>query len=229
MCGRINLWMSPAELAVVFELFREPEWEPRYNLGPMQQILTVRQHPKGVVLAEPVQWGLVPAWSKSRMTSPPMNNARAETVSSKPSFSESFKRRRCLIPANGFFEWKRLDTKSKQPWNIYRVDGQPLALAGIWDSWQSNDGDPLESCAVVTTEANSFMSKIHDRMPVILEKSDWKTWLDPEFTDVEELQRLLIPCPSELLTGTPVCSLVSNVKYDSPECVRPVAEHRTLF
>lgn len=229
MCGRINLWMSPAELAAVFELFREPEWEARYNLGPMQQILAVREHPQAVRLAEPMQWGLVPSWSKTKLTSPLLNNARAETISTKPSFSNSFQHRRCLIPANGFFEWKRLDTRSKQPWNIFRADGQPLALAGIWDSWQTTDGDLLESCAVVTTEANSFMSAIHDRMPVILEKSDWKTWLDPAVTDLEMLTQLLTPCTSELLAGTPVSDFVNQVKHDTPDCLKPVTEMRTLF
>ncbi|HEY0981708.1 SOS response-associated peptidase [Schlesneria sp.] len=229
MCGRINLWMSPAELADVFELFREPDWEPRYNLGPMQKALAVRQHSPGERLAEPLLWGLIPSWSKTKLTGPPLNNARAETIDSKPSFSQSFQLRRCLIPANGFFEWKRLDSKSKQPWNIFRADGQPLALAGIWDRWQAVDGTVIESCAVVTTEANSFMAQIHDRMPVILEKADWKAWLDPKLVDLEVLRRFLVPCPSEILAATPVCSLVNNVKYDSPECLKRVTEVRTLF
>ena len=108
MCGRINLWMSSVDLAEVFELFREPEWLPRYNLGPMQQILSVRLHPKEVRLAEPMQWGLIPSWSKSKPSGPPLNNARCETVASKPTFRDAFRRRRCMIPANGFYEWKRL-------------------------------------------------------------------------------------------------------------------------
>jgi putative SOS response-associated peptidase YedK len=229
VCGRINLWMSSAELAEVFELFREPEWLPRYNLGPMQQILSVRMHPKLVRLAEPVQWGLVPSWTKSVSSSPVLNNARCETVATKPSFSDSFRKRRCLIPANGFYEWKRLDNKTKQPWNIFRADGQPLAMAGIWDHWQTPDGDTLESCAVITTEANEFMSQIHDRMPVILGQEDWNFWLNPEETNPDTLTKLLVPCPNEWLEGTPVSSLVNQVNHDSPECIRAVKESRTLF
>ena len=229
MCGRINLWMSSVDLAEIFELFREPEWLPRYNLCPMQQILTVRMHPKGVRLAEPVQWGLVPSWTKSPVTGPPLNNARCETITSKPSFSDSFRKRRCLIPANGFYEWKRLDHKSKQPWNIFRDDGQPLAMAGIWDHWQTLDGDTLESCAVITTEANEFMANIHDRMPVILAKSDWDHWLNPDVTDPGSLTNLLVPCPNDWLRGNPVSSLVNSVNHDSVECIHPVKENRTLF
>ena len=221
--------MSPVELAEVFELFREPEWLPRYNLGPMQQILSIRMHPKGVRLAEPVQWGLVPSWSKSASNGPPLNNARGETVATKPSFSDSFRKRRCLIPANGFYEWKRLDNKTKQPWNLFRADGEPLALAGIWDHWQTPDGDTLESCAVITTDANEFMSQIHDRMPVLIEKADWVHWLDPEIVEIEALNRFLIPSGNETLTGHPVSSQVNQVSHDSPDCIRPVKETRTLF
>jgi putative SOS response-associated peptidase YedK len=229
VCGRINLWMSSAELAQVFELFREPEWLPRYNLGPMQQILSIRQHPKVVRLAEPVQWGLVPSWAKSPNNGPPLNNARGETITTKPSFRDSFQKRRCLIPANGFYEWKRLDNKTKQPWNIFLADGQPLALAGIWDHWQTPDGDTLESCAVITTEANEFMSQIHDRMPVILAKSDWDFWLNPEETNPDFFTRLLVPCPNEWLKGNAVSSLVNLVSHDSPECIREVKATQTLF
>ena len=229
MCGRINLWMSSVELAEFFELFRETEWEPRYNLGPMQQILSVRMHPKGVRLAEPVQWGLVPNWTKAASSGPLLNNARCESIATKPSFSDSFRKRRCLIPANGFYEWKRLDNKTKQPWNLFRSDGQPLALAGIWDHWQTPDGDTLESCAVITTSANEFMSQIHDRMPVILRKEDWNDWLNPEETNPETLAKFLVPCPNEWLTGNPVSSLVNQVSHDSPDCIRAVKETRTLF
>ena len=229
VCGRINLWMSSAELAGVFELFREPEWLPRYNLGPMQQILSIRMHPKGVRLAEPVQWGLVPGWTKFPINGPPLNNARCETVATKRSFCDSFKKRRCLIPANGFYEWKRLDNKTKQPWNIFRNDGQPLAMAGIWDHWETPDGDTLESCAVITTEANPFMSQIHDRMPVILAREDWPLWLDPQVTDPAEIMRMLVPCPDEWLSGNPVSSRVNQVSHDSPDCILPVKETRTLF
>lgn len=229
MCGRINLWMSPAELSEFFELFREPEWEPRYNLGPMQQILSIRMHPKGVLLAESVQWGLVPNWTKGHPSGPVLHIARSDTIATKPSFRDSFRKRRCLIPANGFYEWKHLDKTTKQPWNIFRADGKPLALAGVWDHWQTPDGDTLESCAIITTDPNDFMSDVAERMPVILDQQDWNTWLNPEIKDPDSLLSLLIPCPEEWLTGTPVSSLVNQVSNDSPECIRPVRENRTLF
>ncbi len=229
MCGRINLWMSSAELAEVFELFREPEWSPRYNLCPMQQILTVRMHPKGVRLAEPTQWGLVPSWTKGHSTGPPLNNSRSDTISIRPAFREAFRRQRCLIPANGFYEWKHLDKKTTQPWHIFRKNRQPLALAGLWDHWQTPDGDTLESCSVITTDANRMMSLVHDRMPVILDHERWVEWLSPENEDIESLAKLLVPCPDDWLERTPVSSVVNNVRHDSPECIRVVSETRTLF
>jgi putative SOS response-associated peptidase YedK len=229
VCGRINLWTSNVDLAEVFELFREPEWEPRFNLGPMQQILTIRIHPDGVRLAEPVQWSLVPGWTRSLVSGPPLHIARSDTVGSKRSFKDSFQKRRCLIPASGFYEWKRLDNRSKQPWNIFRADGQPMAIAGIWDHWETPDGDTLESCAMITTDANEFMSQIHDRMPVILGKEHWDFWLNPKESAIEPLEKLLVPCPSEWLDGTPVSSSVNQVSHDSPDCIQPVKESRTLF
>jgi putative SOS response-associated peptidase YedK len=229
VCGRINLWVSAAELAEVFDLFCEPKWSPRYNLGPMQSVLTIRTSPQGVRQAEPMQWGLVPNWSKSANQGPPLNNARGETVATKPTFSESFRRRRCLIPANGFYEWKRLDNKSKQPWNLFRADGRPLAMAGIWDRWQTPDGNLLESCAVITTTANAFMAEIHDRMPVILGEDSWTHWLSNDETEVESLLKLVRPCPNEWLRGTPVSAMVNQIRHDSAECIQSVKETRTLF
>lgn len=222
MCGRINLRMSPAELAAVFDLFREPDWSPRYNLGPMQLILAVRWNSGSVRQADLLKWGLVPGWAEDPKIGSRMFNARAETVASKPSFRSAFRKRRCLIPASGFYEWQQLSGKIKQPWNIVRTDGQPLALAGLWEHWTAPDGSILETCAVITTTANEFMSEIHDRMPVILERESWNLWLDPDELEPAALTELLVPCPSDLLQRTPVSTLVNNVRNESPECVRPV-------
>ncbi len=229
MCGRINLRMSPAELARVFDLFREPDWAPRYNLGPMQQALVVRCKPEGIRLAEPLQWGLVPNWAKDAKIGSQTFNARAETVATKPAFRSAFKKRRCLIPASGFYEWQKVDTKTKQPWHIFRADGQPLTFAGLWEHWSTPDGRTLESFTIITTEANEFMAEIHDRMPVILDKSHWNLWLDPLEVPPEALTELLIPCPSEWLDKYPVSSLVGNVRNESSDCLKPVDVEKRLF
>lgn len=230
MCGRFNLWASPAELAEFFELFREPEWTPRYNLGPMQQILVIRKKPDGVRLAEPLQWGIVPRWAKSTEHSAQMVMARCETIASKPAYSEPFRQHRGLIPINGFYEWEQWDSKTKQAWHIYSPSGIPLALAAIWEHWQAPDGSLLESCAVITTHANELMGEFCDRMPVILPKETWETWLSIEQpADLARLSSLLVPCPSQLLVRTPVSSYVNSVSHDSPECIEPAKLPRTLF
>ena len=230
MCGRINLRMSSAELAAVFDLFHEPDWAPRYNLGPMQQTLVVRLKPDGHRLAEPVQWGLVPSWAKDPKIGSQMFNARCETVATKPAFRSAFRQRRCLVPASGFYEWQQIaNQKIKQPWNIFRADGQPLAMAGVWEHWTTPDGGTLESCSVITTTANDFMAEIHNRMPVILDKSHWNLWLSPDELDPAAQSELLVPCPSDWLARTPVSTLVNNIRNESPDCVRPLDSPRTLF
>ena len=229
MCGRINLRMSAAELAAGFELFREPDWPgPRYNLGPMQTALAIRLKPDRRV-GDGMQWGLVPSWAKDSKIGSQTFNARAETVATKPAFRSAFKQRRCLIPASGFYEWQKLDAKIKQPWNIFRADGQPLAFAGLWEQWSTPDGKTLESFTIITTQANSFMAQIHDRMPVILDKSTWNLWLDPGDVPAEALSELLIPCPSEWLEKYQVSSIVGNVRNESPECVKPIDVRTRLF
>lgn len=229
MCGRINLRMSPAELQQAFDLFREPEWLPRYNLGPMQKVLAVRWRPGGVRAADPLQWGLVPSWAKDPKAGPPLVNARGETVASKPAFRSAFKSRRCLIPANGYYEWQMINSKSKQPWHIFPADGGVLACAGLWELWQAPDGSVLESCAIITTTPNHCLSEIHDRMPVILAEEHWSLWLDPEMEEVSALTELLVPCPDDVLEKTPVSSLVNSVRNDSPECLTPIKLPRNLF
>lgn len=227
MCGRINLYPTPGELAEFFVLFREPDWSPRYNLGPMQQILAIRRQPEGRV-ASSMNWGLIPSWAKDKKIASQCFNARAETVSTKPVFRTAFKKRRCLIPASGFYEWQKL-SRTKQPWNIFRDDGHLMAMAGLWEHWKDPDGQEIESCTVITTEANGFMAELHDRMPVILDKSVWDLWLDPDSLDAEGALQLLVPCPNEWLNKYKVSSLVGNVRNESPDCVKPLEETGTLF
>ena len=230
MCGRINLRASPVELAEFFELFREPVWSsPRFNIGPMQSILAIRQKPDGSRLAEPLHWGLVPSWAKDPSIGSKMINARSDTVATKPAYRGAFRERRCIIPASGFYEWQRLDSKTKQPWHIFRKDGQPLAFAGLWEHWQPPDGDAIESCSIITVDANKFTEEFHDRMPVILAKDDWSVWLNPNYNYPVALSKLLVPCPYEWLEKTAVSALVNSVKNDSPDCIRPVQPERTLF
>lgn len=229
VCGRINLRMSPAELQRMFDLFREPEWTPRYNLGPMQRMLAVRLKPEGVRLAEPLQWGLVPSWAIDPKVGSQMINARCETVAIKPAFRNAFEKRRCLIPASGFYEWQQLDNKTKQPWHIFRKDGSPLVFAGLWEHWQTPEGGTLESCSIITTDPNSFMAEIHDRMPVILARESWDLWLNPDEVEPAALTELLVPCPSDWLDRTAVSTLVNSVRNESPDCLRPVTPTRRLF
>ena len=229
VCGRINLRATPKELAEFFDLFREPEWTPRYNLGPLQQILVIRKHPDGVRLAEPMQWGLVPAWSKDRSMAAHMINARADTVAEKPAYREAIVHRRCLIPVSGFFEWQIINSKTKQPWHLYRADEKPFAFAGLWEHWQSPEGHILESCAVITTETNQALSDIHTRMPVVLSPEVWSIWLTEQELDTKTRENLLAPYSNDGWKKVPVSTLVNSVKNDSSDCLNPVRPPLTLF
>jgi putative SOS response-associated peptidase YedK len=174
MCGRYNLKGNPREIAVIFAVLRMPEFPQHWNIAPTQQVLTVRANGPSRE-AEFVRWGLVPFWSKDPKAGPPLINARSESVREKPSFREAFKRCRCLIPATGFYEWKR-DGKAKQPFNIGMADESPFAFAGLWETWTKGP-EPVTSCCIVTTDANELMATIHDRMPVIVDRDDYDTWL----------------------------------------------------
>ena len=221
MCGRYTLRTLAAELAEFFDLFRDPVWAPRYNIAPTQSVLVVRQalhasHREAVSM----RWGLVPSWSKS-LTGPPLFNARSETVAEKPSFRAAFKRRRCLIPADGFYEWQVISPKQKQPHYITLRSGSPFAFAGLWETWQPPQGPPVDSCTVLTTSANSFMQPLHNRMPVILSPDEYPLWLDPELTEPDPLLPLLDQYPSGELSAHPVTTLVNSVRNDSSELIVP--------
>lgn len=229
MCGRINLRVPPAELASFFELFRAPEWTPRYNIAPTQQILAIRKKPDGVRVAEPLQWGLVPSWSHDTSNSANMIHARSDSVTIKPAFRNLIQSRRCLIPVSGFYEWQQINSKTKQPWHIYRSDGKPIAIAGLWDKFDTSDGGVLESCSLITTDANFFMTEVHHRMPVILPAEHWDKWLDNQELSLAELGKLFAPNLTPELERTPVSSLVNSVRNDVPECMQPVKPIPTLF
>ncbi len=221
MCGRFNLRTPAVELAEIFELLRTPELPPRFNIAPTQPVAVVRQVEAGRELSL-LHWGLIPGWAKDPSMGARMINARSETVATKPSFRAAFKRRRCLIPADGFYEWKKTGGRTKQPFHIGMRDERPFAFAGLWEHWTGADGTAIESCTIITTEANDLLADVHDRMPVILTADDYTRWLDPKRDDKDELQSLLIPYPPDEMKAYPVGTIVNNPRNETPECIEPV-------
>lgn len=234
MCGRFVSTSPPDELAAYFGATAAPEasLEPNYNVAPTQDVLAVVED-GGERHLDAFFWGLVPSWAKDVKIGSRMINARAETLAEKSAFKKSFETRRCLVPASGFYEWKKLGGGSKpkkQPMFIARADGEPLAFAGLWSVWRGPDKDqePLRSLTIVTTTPNRLMASVHDRMPVILPEEHWTTWLDRDNHDLDALGRLLVPATDDLLTLTPVSTLVNNVRNNGPELLEPAPEQETL-
>jgi len=222
MCGRFTLLAPGDVLAAMFGVDKAPSLAPRYNIAPSQPVAAARVSPEGGnrELAH-IRWGLLPSWAKDPSASAPMINARAETVSEKPSFRSAFRRRRCLVPADGFYEWRRTPGR-KQPYYIRFRDGRPFSIASLWERWEGPDGSVLESCALITTAANDAVSPIHDRMPVILAPKDYDLWLDPAVEAKEALLPLMCPFPSEEMAAFPVRIQVNNPKVDTPACIEPL-------
>lgn len=220
MCGRITLKASPEEMARAFSLLRDPEWVASFNIAPSQPVGSVRLV-DGRREWTLFRWGLIPSWAKDEKIGYRTFNARGETVHEKPSFRTAFKRRRCLIVADGFYEWQRLgdatksSSKSKQPFYIRRTDQRPFAFAGLWECWTPSDGSEVESCTIVTTEANELLAPIHDRMPVILSPDEYDLWLDPEI-EAAALRQLLDPHPATDFEMYPVSSDVNNARIERP-------------
>ena len=198
MCGRYSLHSNPDVIALLFGLSAIPAYQPRYNIAPASQVLIVRHNEAAMV-----RWGLVPRWAKDPAVGAKMNNARAETVAEKPSFREAYRKRRCLIPANGFYEWK-LESGRKQPYYIYPNGGELFAFAGLWE--RRND---LQTCCIITTEANAKMASVHDRMPVIVSPQEYSNWL----TGGEGLQQ---PCPERSIEIRRVGREVNNARNEGP-------------
>ena len=224
MCGRYTAAMSWSELVDLYEITETGiplNVAPRYNVAPTQTVPIVRSVPNGRELAM-VRWGLVPSWSKGPDSRYSMINARAETVTEKPSFRTPFRRRRCLVPADGFYEWKKANG-AKQPYRIALNDGRPFAFAGLWDSWESADETAIESCTIIVTDANELVRPIHDRMPVILDPGNHVRWLDVEGTPADEAAEILRSYPSERMTAYPVSRMVNSPKNDDPKCIEAVA------
>lgn len=224
MCGRFTLLIPGEELAESFNLEAAPALAPRYNIAPTQPVATVRRNPDtGRRELVHVHWGLIPFWAKDPSIGSRMINARSETVAEKPAYRAAFKYRRCIVPASGFYEWRKQNSH-KQPYYIHHKDGAPLALAGLWEHWQSADGSELESCTILTTTPNEMMRDLHNRMPVILEPADYEVWLQSDGQNQDELQHLLRPAVEEMLTAYPVSTFVNRPQNDAPECIAPLAE-----
>jgi putative SOS response-associated peptidase YedK len=225
MCGRFTLTTPAQRVAAVFLTKPPADFVPRFNIAPTQPIIVIR--PTDAASQHEcvwMRWGLIPSWSNAddaRKTA--LMNARSETVATKPAFSFVFKRRRCLIPADGFFEWKK-DGKKRLPYFIHRPGREPFAFAGLWDRWVDPEGAAVESCTIVTTEANGLLTPLHDRMPLILAAADYDRWLDRRLTTFEELGDLLRPVPDDALTMYPVGLMVNNARSEFPECVEPLPE-----
>jgi len=228
MCGRFALRASAEHLIKMFRLHRVLKLELRYNIAPTQPVAAVRQVDAERELAY-LNWGLIPSWSKDPKMAARMINARAETVATKPSFRSAFKSRRCLIPADGFYEWKQTEKKTKQPYFIGLKNEKPFAFAGLWEHWESSDGSAIDSCTIITTEANDLLRNLHDRMPVILHEQDYDRWLDPKRNNRDELQSLLVPYPDSEMSFFPVGTIVNNARNEMPDCVKPLKEQETLF
>ncbi len=226
MCGRYKIERSPEELRAFFDFEEHPNFPPRYNIAPTQPVPIVRLV-AGNRHFQLVRWGLVPSWMKE-MPKSVLINARAETIDEKPSFRGGFRHRRCLIPADGFYEWQARDGMPKQPHLIQRSGGEPFAMAGIWDDWLSADGSELETCAVVTTAANDRLASVHHRMPVILDPEDWDAWLDNEGTSAKEATELLKPAPDDLMEAVPVSTRVNKISEDDAGLTQTVDPNMDL-
>lgn len=221
MCGRYTL---TSELMILQRRFgfcaEQIRLEPRYNLAPGQEAPVVICEEKNTLRM--MRWGLVPFWAKEASIGYKMINARAETLPQKPSFRKPFRERRCLILADGFYEWRKAEGKGKKlPIRIVLPSREPFAFAGLWDIWKKPDGSLLHSFTIITTQANELLRPVHDRMPVILQPEDEDLWLDPNLKDVTRLTPLLTPCPANALEAYDVSAIVNSPKNDVPECVQP--------
>ena len=229
MCGRFSLSKSSQDVADLFRLGDLPALSARYNIAPSQPVAAVLVPPEaGARQLQQLVWGLVPPWAEDPAMGARMVNARSETAATKPTFRNAFKYRRCLIPADGFFEWQKLPGR-KQPHFIALKGGALFAFAGLWEHWEAPDGSELDSCAILTTEPNALCATIHTRMPVILPTEAYDLWLDPDTQHAAELQPLLGPLPAEQMTAYAVSPHVNNPRHDDPRCIEPLEDQNMLW
>ncbi|MDE2836112.1 MAG: SOS response-associated peptidase [Chloroflexota bacterium] len=226
MCGRYSLIADIGQLALRFEFdaygLAQP---PRYNIAPTQPVLTVRSG--GPRRASYMRWGLIPSGARTAPSGAPIINTRAETVAERPNFRASLLRRRCLIPADGFYEWRRTGA-ARQPVRVTLASGEPFALAGLWDAWRDPRGEVVESCTIITTDANDLLQPVHDRMPVILPEEFESLWLDEQMQDAAALASMLGPYPSERMETCEISTLVNSAHNDGPELIAPAEQGRLI-
>jgi len=222
MCGRFTIVFDSNQLMHRFGIEEIPfDWREIYNVAPGQKIPAIIEN-KGERRIGQLKWGLVPFWSKDEKVGYKMINAKSETLQDRPAFKNLFARKRCIIPADGFYEWKKIG-KEKQPMRIMMKTGEPFALAGLYDTWTNPEGVKLHTCTIITTKPNEVVKDIHDRMPVILRKQDEQLWLDREKFDADLLQSLLVPYDHDQMRAYPVPSMVGSPKNNIPECIQEIA------
>jgi len=218
MCGRYTITLEPADFELELGVGDFPsDFEKRYNVAPTQQVTVVRDPESRKV--EWMKWGLIPFWAKDPAIGARMINARSETLSEKPSFRQSFEKRRCLILADGFFEWQKNEGKASTPYYLKLKNGKPFAFAGLWDRWKPSEEIDVMSCTIITCPANELVATIHDRMPVMLDKHSLWQWLQP--APMGELEKQLKPYPAELMQAYPISKMINNSQYDAPDVIRP--------
>jgi putative SOS response-associated peptidase YedK len=224
MCGRYTLRsVIPETLAQALQIEKMPELGAQHNIAPTQMVVAVLHDSKSNKHElQRLRWGLIPSWAKDPAIGAKLINARAETVAKKPAFCFAFKHQRCLILADGFYEWKQENGK-KQPFYFRLQNGEIFGFAGLWEVWESPQTGQIKSCTILTTQANDLVQPLHDRMPVILALQDWDVWLNSQVQKPEVLQQLLRPYPPAEMTGYAVSTLVNNPKHNSPECVAPLS------
>lgn len=226
MCGRYQLKTEAGRLAELFAALHVEGADllvPRYNIAPGTPVLIVRETPMGRRI-EHVRWGLVPGWAEDPKIGYKMINARSETVTQKPGFRGAIKYRRCIVPVSGFYEWKKINTKTKQPHHITVRGTDVFGLAGLWESWQDPAGNELDTCAILTCASNEMLATIHDRMPVILAPNDFDAWLDADQQDAAKASRLLKPLPAEKMDAWPVSAYVNKAANEGERCIKPVGQ-----
>jgi putative SOS response-associated peptidase YedK len=223
MCGRFALNNDHTGLQEWYDTQLVPNFAPRYNIAPGSPILALREAPDGRRITT-MRWGLIPSWAKDPKALPMLHNARGETIAEKPMFRQAFKKRRCIIPATGFYEWKAVPgQRSKQPFFISMRDGCPMSFAGLWETSRNEDGEPVDTCTIVTTEANEVLEPIHHRMPLILHRDDWQEWLNPELVEPAQLLPLVKPFDGEAMRAWGVSHAVNKVINDDGTLVLPIA------
>lgn len=221
MCGRFTLTSSPQRLRDHFHLAAAPDdLAARYNIAPSQPVLVIPNRAQR--LLRPARWGLVPRWAKDASIGHRMINARAETLALRPAFRALLERQRCVVPADGFYEWRHAGRGVRQPFYLRARDGEPMALAGLWDVWRAPDGEALASCTIITVPANGIVAPIHERMPAVLSAPGVDAWLDPAPAAAAALAPLLAPAPDERLIAIPVSPRVNTPEHDDAACIEPL-------